>query len=125
MSIIQYQFDNEAIINGESIPFLIRTVDNKTFFYVYAYGCNRFQCREKRTSISQEESDLLFSVSQRDKIYGTYYAKFLRHFDIGDKRFYLMKFFFKNGVKRWQNWAIPREFSKRINWITFDYDDRS
>ena len=121
----QYQFDNEVTLNNEAIPFTIIKQDNKEYHYVYGYGNQRFQCRELKKAISQLDSELLYSISQRDKKNNSYYGKFIRHFDIEEHRFYLMKLFFTNGDKLWNHWAIPEKYCKRINWITHDFDDRS
>ena len=123
---MQYQFDNTVTLNDQAIPFFVRKIDNKDYYYIYAHGVLRFQCPRLRKSVSTGESALMYAVSQRNKKNKSYYAKFMGKFEIEEKTFYLMKIFFKyNEEKEWDTWLIPREFTQRINAITYDFDDRS
>jgi hypothetical protein len=125
------QFDNEVTLNDEAIPFSILKKNGKEYFYVYAHGNKRFQCRELRSVMSELDSNLTYSISQRNKKNKAYYGKFMVVFDIDvseteKKRFYFMKIFFDNEKEReWATWLIPKEYTKRINRITHDFDDRS
>ena len=116
-----YQFDNEVTLNNEAIPFIVRKEGVKEYHYIYGHGNNRFQCRELEKAVSQNDSKLLYHMSQRDKENGVYYGKFIRHFDIEEHRFFLMKIFYENGEKNWQHWAIPKVYCTRINSITHDF----
>jgi len=124
---MNYQFDNEVTLNDQAIPFMIRKVNGREYKYVYAYGNQRFQCKELRNMFSEHDSSLLYSISQRNKKNKAYYAKFMGVFDIEGKRFFFMKIFFDTTIseKEWDTWLIPREYTKRINVITHDFDDRS
>ena len=123
---MEYQFDNEVSLNDEAIPFMIRKVNGVEYKYVYAHGNQRFQCRELRNALSDRDSSLLYSISQRNKRNKAYYAKFMGVFDIEEKRFFFMKIFFDNSTeKEWDTWLVPKEYTKRINAITHDFDDRS
>ena len=124
---MDYQFDNEVTLNDQAIPFLIRKVNSMEYKYVYAYGTQRFQCRELKSVMSEFDSKLSYSISQRNKKNKAYYAKFMGVFDIEEKRFFFMKIFFDTTTseKEWETWLVPKEYTRRINDITHDFDDRS
>jgi hypothetical protein len=126
---MNYQFDNTIILNDEAIPFKIIKKDNIEYYYIYAYGNKKFQCSVLRNTLSIADSALLYSMSQKNKINKTYYAKYMGSFTIENKKFLLMKIFFDNQKeqeeKKWDTWLIPKEYTKRINIITHDFDDRS
>ena len=123
------RFDNTSILNDEAIPFYILEKDNTEYNYIYAYGNKKFQCSTLRNTLSLADSALLYSMSQRNKINKTYYSKYMGSFTIENKKFLLMKIFFDNEKeqqdKKWSTWLIPKEYTKRINRITHDFDDRS
>jgi len=120
------QFDNEVTLSDEAIPFSILKKNGKEYFYVYAHGNKRFQCRELRSAMTELDSNLTYSISQRNKKNKAYYAKFMGVFDIDKKIFYFMKIFFDNEEEReWATWLIPNEYTKQINRITHDFNDRS
>ena len=123
---MNYQFDNEVQLNNEAIPFTFVKVNGVEHRYVYSYGNNKFQCRELRKAMSENDSKLLYIISQRNKKNKAYYAKFVGTFIIEDKTFFLMKIFFDNEEEReWDKWLIPKEYTKRINRITHDFNDNS
>jgi len=126
---MNYQFDNTVSLNDDAIPFHIIKKDGIEYYYVYAYGNKRFQCRLLKSAMSAVDSSLLYSISQRNKINKTYYSKYIGSFTIEDKKFLFMKIFFDNEKeqeeKKWSTWLIPKEYAKRINIITHDFDDRS
>lgn len=123
---MEYQFDNEITLNDQSIPFMIRKVNEIEYKYVYAHGNQRFQCRELKNALSELDSSLLYSISQRNKKNKAYYGKFMGVFDIEEKRFFFIKIFFDTTTeKEWETWLVPKEYTTRINTITHDFDDRS
>jgi hypothetical protein len=123
---MNYQFDNEVTINNEAIPFLIQKIDNVEYYYIYSYGNNRFQCKLLKKAMSERDSNLLYSISQRNKKNKSYYGKFMGTFEIEDNKFLFMKIFFDNEKDReWDTWLVPKKLTKRINTITHDFDDRS
>jgi hypothetical protein len=126
---MNYQFDNTSILNDEAIPFYIMKKEDKEYYYIYAYGNKKFQCSVLRNTLSIADSELLYSMSQKNKINKTYYSKFMGSFTIENKKFLLMKIFFDNEKeqkeKKWSTWLIPKEYNQRINRITHDFDDRS
>lgn len=124
---MHYQFDNEVVLNDEAIPFMIRKISGAEYKYIYAHGIQRFQCRELKNALSELDSSLLYSISQRNKKNKAYYGKFMGFFDIEGKRFFFMKIFFDTTTseKEWETWLVPKEYTRRINAITHDFDDRS
>ena len=123
---MNYQFDNEVTLNDEAIPFVVRKVNGIEEKYIYAYGNKKFQCPRLRNSISESDSALLYAMSQRNKKNKAYYGKFMGTFDIENKKYFFMKIFFNtNEEKEWATWLVPKEYTKRINAITHDFDDRS
>ena len=124
---MNYQFDNEVTLNDQAIPFLVRKVNGVEYKYVYAHGNKRFQCRELKNALSELDSSLIYSISQRNKKNKAYYGKFMGVFDIEGKRFFFMKIFFDttSAEKEWETWLVPKEYTRRINAITHDFDDRS
>ena len=123
---MNYQFDNEVQLNNEAIPFTVKEVNGKEYHFVYSYGNNRFQCRELRKTMFENDSKLLYEKCYKNKKNKAYYAKFVGTFIIEDKTFFLMKIFFDNEEEReWDKWLIPKEYTKRINRITHDINDNS
>jgi hypothetical protein len=69
---MKYQFDNTVTLNDDAIPFHIIKKNDTEYYYVYAYGNKRFQCRLLKSAMSAVDSSLLYSISQRNKINKTY-----------------------------------------------------
>ena len=126
---MNYQFDNTVTLNDEAIPFHIIKKDDTEYYYVYAHGNKKFQCRLLKRAMSAVDSSLLYSMSQKNKINKTYYSKYNGSFTIENKKFLFMKIFFDNQKeqeeRKWNTWLIPKEYTERINMITHDFDDRS
>jgi hypothetical protein len=123
MSRTGFQFDNEVTLNDHAIPFSIRKIDGKDYYYVYSYGNNRFQCERLKKAMSATDSELMYFVSQRNKKHKAYYAKFMGTLKIEETMYFYMKIFFDNNdEKEWANWLIPKKYTQRINIITHDGD---
>jgi hypothetical protein len=118
------KFDNEVSLNEHAIPFFIREVNGVEYKYVFAHGNRRFQCRELESAMSDlDDCRLIYYLSQYNKKNKDYYAKFMGVFDIEEKQYFFMKIFFDNSAeKNWNTWLIPKEYTRRINDITRDFD---
>jgi hypothetical protein len=95
---------NQFELTDSAIPFFIRKKGDEQFFYVFAFGNKRFQCRELKKAISQEDSDLLFHIAYREKQNGTYDGTRLGDFVIENKKYMLIKF---PSQENWKTWLVP------------------
>ena len=93
-----------AEVTDYAIPFFIRKKGDEQFFYVFAFGNKRFQCRKLEKAISQKDSDLLFKIAYREKQNGTYCGTHLGDFVIENEKYMLINF---TSQQNWKTWAIP------------------
>lgn len=120
------QFNYEVTLNNEAIPYMVRIVNGEEYFYIYAYGNKKFQCPRLRNSMSERDSASFYVISQRNKKNKAYYGKSKGDFIIENKKYFFMEILFNtNEEKEWATWLVPKEYTKRINAITHDFDDRS